>query len=49
VAQPRRGLLFRHIRVASKPELKDDIMAAMDYFNQGPVVQTWNYKFDKAA
>jgi hypothetical protein len=25
------------------------IMAAMDYFNQEPVVHTWTYKLDKAA
>jgi hypothetical protein len=24
-------------------------MAAMDYFNQEPVVHTWAYKLDKAA
>jgi hypothetical protein len=30
--------VLRHIRVASKQELKDRIMAAMDYFNQEPVV-----------
>jgi hypothetical protein len=29
--------VLRHIRVASKQELKDRIMAAMDYFNQAPV------------
>ena len=40
---------LRHIRVASKQELKDRIMAAMDYFNQEPVVHTWAYKLDKAA
>ena len=37
------------IRVASKQELKDRIMAAMHYFNQEPVVHTWAYKLDKAA
>jgi hypothetical protein len=26
--------VLRHIRVASKPKLKDRIMAAMDYFKQ---------------
>jgi hypothetical protein len=29
--------------------LKDRIMAAMDYFNQRPVVHTWSFKLDKAA
>jgi transposase len=41
--------VLRHIRVASKQELKDRIMAAMDYFNQEPVVHTWTFKLDKAA
>jgi transposase len=41
--------VLRHIRVASKQELKDRIIAAMDYFNQEPVVHTWSFKLDKAA
>jgi transposase len=41
--------VLRHIRVASKQELKDRIMAAMDYINQHPVVHTWSYKLDEAA
>jgi transposase len=41
--------VLRHIRVASKQELKDRIMAAMDEFNQHPVVHTWSYKLDQAA
>jgi hypothetical protein len=41
--------ILRHIRVASKQELKDRPMAAMDYFNDDPVVDTWTYKLDKAA
>ena len=41
--------VLRHIRVASRQELKDRLMAAMDYFNQDPVVHTWTYKLDKAA
>ena len=36
-------------RVASKQELKNRIMAAIDHFNQSPVVHTWSYKLDKAA
>jgi hypothetical protein len=55
-AQSRRGLLLQanaigagHIRVASKQELKDRIMAAMDEFNRYPVVHTWSYKLDQAA
>ena len=41
--------VLRHIRVGSKQELKDRIMAAMDYFNEKPVVHTWSYKLKKAA
>jgi len=41
--------VLRHIRVASKQELKDRIMAAMDDINRHPVVHTWSYKLDKAA
>jgi transposase len=41
--------ILRHIRVASKQELKDRIMAAIKYFNQKPVVHTWSFKLDKAA
>jgi transposase len=41
--------VLRHIRVASKQELKDRIIAAMDFFNQEAVVHTWTYKLDKAA
>jgi|SRR5215471_11268792 len=42
--------ILRHIRVTSKQELKDRIMAVMDHFNQDPVVvHTWSYKLDQAA
>jgi len=41
--------VLRHIRVASKQELKDRIMAAMADINQHPVVHSWSYKLDKAA
>jgi transposase len=41
--------VLRHIRVASKQELKDRLIAAINYFNQNPVVHTWTYKLDKAA
>jgi transposase len=41
--------ILRYIRVASKQELKDRIMAAMDYINQHPVVHAWSYKLDEAA
>src|SRR5436190_5856292 len=41
--------VLRHIRVSSKQELKDRLMAAIDYFNQNAVVHTWTHKLDKAA
>jgi transposase len=41
--------VLRHIRVTSKHELKDRIMAAMHDINQHPVVHTWSYRLDKAA
>jgi transposase len=41
--------VLRHIRVSSKRELKERLMAAMDHFNENPVVHTWTHKLDKAA
>src|SRR5207247_10761368 len=41
--------VLRHIRVSSKQELKERLMAAVDYFNCDPVVHTCTYKLDKAA
>ncbi len=41
--------VLRHIRVSSKHELKERLMAAMDYFNAQPVIHTWTHKLDKAA
>jgi transposase len=41
--------VLRHIRVSSKQELKERLMAAMDYFNAEPVVHTWAHRLDKAA
>jgi transposase len=41
--------VLRHIRVTSKQELKDRLMAAMDEFNRQPVVHTWSYGLDQAA
>ena len=41
--------VLRHIRVASKQELKDRILATIDDINQQPVVHTWSYKLDRAA
>ncbi len=41
--------VLRHIRVASKQELKERIMAAIDNVNRQPVVHTWSYMLNKAA
>jgi transposase len=41
--------VLRHIHVASKQELTDRIMAAIDDVNRHPVVHTWSYKLNKAA
>jgi len=41
--------VLRHIRVASKQELKDRILAAIDAINRDPVVHTWTYRLDEAA
>lgn len=41
--------VLRHIRVASKLELMERIMAAIDDINRHPVVHTWSYKLNKAA
>ena len=52
--------ILRHSRVASKQEIKDRLMAAVDHFNNDPVVHrsstgcpqvvhTWTYKIDRAA
>lgn len=41
--------VLRHIRVASKQELKDRIMAAIEDINRHPVVHTWSYKLNEAA
>lgn len=41
--------VLRHIRVASKQELKERIMAAIDDINSHSVVHTWSYKLNEAA
>jgi transposase len=41
--------VLRHIRVASKQELKERIMAAIEDVNRHPVIHTWSYKLEKAA
>jgi hypothetical protein len=56
VAEPRRGFfskfarsVLRHIRVTSKHELKERIMAGIDDVNRHPVIHTWSYKLAEAA
>ena len=41
--------VLRHIRVASKHELAERILAAIEDINQQSVVHTWSYKLEKAA
>jgi len=41
--------VLRHIRVASKDELKERILATIDAINHEPVVHTWTYKLAEAA
>jgi hypothetical protein len=35
--------VLRHIRVTSKHELKERIMAGIDDVNRHPVIHTWSY------
>ena len=41
--------VLRHIRVASKQELKERIMAGIEDANRYPVIHTWSYKLAQAA
>src|SRR5499433_443733 len=41
--------VLRHIRVTSKHELKERIMAGIDDVNRYPVIHTWSYKLSEAA
>ena len=41
--------MLRHIRVASKAELKSRIVAYLDDINRDPVVHSWTYKISTAA
>ena len=41
--------VLRHIRVTSKEELKERIMAGIDDVNRHPVIHTWSYKLAEAA
>jgi transposase len=40
--------MLRHIRVASKTELKTRILAYLDDLNRDPVIHTWTYKIADA-
>ena len=41
--------VLRHIRVTSKHELKQRIMAGIQDINRHPVIHTWSYKLAEAA
>ncbi len=41
--------VLRHIRVASKQELKERIMGGIEEVNRYPVIHTWSYKLAEAA
>jgi len=41
--------VLRHIRVASKQELRERIMAGIEDINRYPVIHTWSYKLAEAA
>jgi transposase len=38
---------LRHIRIVSKQELKDRLMAATEFFDGDPVAHTWTYKLER--
>jgi transposase len=41
--------VLRHIRVASKQELRERIMAGIEHINRYPVIHTWSYRLAEAA
>jgi transposase len=41
--------VLRHIRVASKDELKARILAYLDDLNRDPFIHNWTYQIDAAA
>ena len=41
--------VLRHIRVRSKHELKERIIAGIDDVNRHPIIHTWSYKLAEAA
>lgn len=44
-----RGYIRRHIRVASKAELKSRILAYLDQVNSDPVIHAWTYKIGEVT
>ena len=41
--------VLRHIRVASKQELRERIMTGIEDVNRNPVIHTWSYRLAEAA
>ena len=41
--------MLRHIRVASKAELKTRILAYFEDINRDPIIHRWTYKITAAA
>jgi transposase len=41
--------VLRHIRVASKQELAERLLTAIEDINQQPIVHTWSYKLENTA
>jgi hypothetical protein len=41
--------MLRHVRVASKDELKRRILDYLDDLNRDPVVYSWTYQVGEAA
>jgi hypothetical protein len=41
--------VLRHIRMASKHELKERIMAGIEDVNRHPIIHTWSYRLAEAA
>jgi hypothetical protein len=41
--------VLRHIRVTSKHELRERLLAFISDINREPLVHTWHYKIDDAA
>ena len=41
--------VLRHIRVTSKHELKEGLLAFIEDLNREPIPHTWSYKINQAA